>query len=93
MTTHSSILAWKIPLDRGGWRATVHGVQSQTQLSGAHTHTHTHSFKCTETPESRQCPSATHTQTTPADLGLALHHIQEAPKSSKTTVSGYKGVL
>ena len=23
---HSSILAWKIPMDRGAWRATVHGV-------------------------------------------------------------------
>ena len=26
MTTHSSILAWRIPMDRGVWRATVHGV-------------------------------------------------------------------
>ena len=26
MATHSSILAWKIPMDRGAWRATVHGV-------------------------------------------------------------------
>ena len=26
MATHSSILAWKIPRDRGAWRATVHGV-------------------------------------------------------------------
>ena len=35
MATHSSSLAWKIPLDRGAWwLATVHGVaQSQTQLS------------------------------------------------------------
>ena len=24
--THSSILAWRIPMDRGAWRATVHGV-------------------------------------------------------------------
>ena len=24
MATHSSILAWRIPLDRGAWRATVH---------------------------------------------------------------------
>ena len=30
MATHSSILAWKNPIDRGAWRATVHGV---TQLS------------------------------------------------------------
>ena len=26
MTTHSSILAWRILLDRGAWWATVHGV-------------------------------------------------------------------
>ena len=26
MATHSSILAWRIPMDRGTWRATVHGV-------------------------------------------------------------------
>ena len=34
MATHSSILAWRIPMDRGTWQATVHGVaKSQTQLS------------------------------------------------------------
>ena len=26
MTTHSSILAWKNPMDRGAFRAIVHGV-------------------------------------------------------------------
>ena len=31
MATHSSILAWRIPVDRGAWWATVHGVaKSQT---------------------------------------------------------------
>ena len=34
MATNYSILAWRIPMDRGGWRAIVHGVaKSQTQLS------------------------------------------------------------
>ena len=34
MATHSSILAWKNPMDGGAWEATVHGVpKSQTQLS------------------------------------------------------------
>ena len=34
MATHSSILAWRIPLDRGAWWATAHGVtKSQTRLS------------------------------------------------------------
>ena len=26
MATHSSILAWEIPVDRGAWQATVHGI-------------------------------------------------------------------
>ena len=26
MATHSSNLAWRLPMDRGAWRATVHGV-------------------------------------------------------------------
>ena len=34
MATHSSILAWRIPKDRGAWQATVHGVaKSWTRLS------------------------------------------------------------
>ena len=32
--THSSFLAWRKPMDRGAWQATVHGLEkSQTQLS------------------------------------------------------------
>ena len=54
MATHCSIFAWRIPMDRGAWRATVHGVRkSQTGLTSmkhltmhthtnTHTHTHTH---------------------------------------------------
>ena len=26
MATHSSILEWRIPMDRGAWQAPVHGV-------------------------------------------------------------------
>ena len=34
MATHSSILAWRIPIDKGAWWATVHGVtKSRTGLS------------------------------------------------------------
>ena len=34
MATHSSIHAWRIPMDRGAWLATVHGAaKSPTQLS------------------------------------------------------------
>ena len=46
MATHSSMLAWRIPMVRGAWQATVHGVsKSWAQLSDwVHTHTqmHTH---------------------------------------------------
>ena len=36
MATHSSILAWRIPMDREAWRATVHVIlKSQTWLCWA----------------------------------------------------------
>ena len=34
MATHSSILAWRIPMDREAWQAMAHGVaKGQPQLS------------------------------------------------------------
>ena len=33
MATHSSILAWRIPVDRGAWWATVHGVTKESDMS------------------------------------------------------------
>ena len=34
MATHSNILDWRIPMDRGAWQAAVHGVtKSWTQMS------------------------------------------------------------
>ena len=34
MATHSSILAWRIPMEEGAWWAAVHGIaKSWTQLS------------------------------------------------------------
>ena len=46
VATHSSILAWRIPQDRGAWKATVHGVpkgrESDTtdRLSTTYVYTH-----------------------------------------------------
>ena len=35
-TTHTNMLAWKIPVDRGAWRAADHGVtKSWARLSGS----------------------------------------------------------
>ena len=39
MATHSSILAWRIPMDRGAWQAIVHGItKSRTRLRDEHFH-------------------------------------------------------
>ena len=43
MAAHSSVLAWRIPMDRGAWRAIVHGVaKSRTQLSDEAQHSTVH---------------------------------------------------
>ena len=47
MATHSSILAWRIPMDRGAWRATVQGVTvSRTQVKRLSMDTHRCSDLC-----------------------------------------------
>ena len=33
MATHASILGWRIPMDRGAWRATVHGVAKESDTT------------------------------------------------------------
>ena len=33
MAIHSSILAWRIPMDRGASRATVHGVTKEVDMT------------------------------------------------------------
>ena len=34
MVSHSTILAWRIPMDRGAWQTIVHGIKkSQRWLS------------------------------------------------------------
>ena len=45
MATHSSILAWRILMDREAWWATVHGtgeLDMTERLTHAHAHTRTH---------------------------------------------------
>ena len=46
MATHSSILPRENPMDRGSWRATVHGVaKSQTRLSNITFTFHLHALE------------------------------------------------
>ena len=33
MATHSNILPWRIPMDRGAWWATVHGVANRWDMT------------------------------------------------------------
>ena len=45
MATHSSILPWRIPMDRGAWWVKVHSVaKSQTQLKWLKTHIQIHTY-------------------------------------------------
>ena len=39
MATHSSILAWRIPMDRRTWPATVHGIAESDTTEELNTHT------------------------------------------------------
>ena len=33
MATHSSVLAWRVLMDRGGWWATFHGVEKELDMT------------------------------------------------------------
>ena len=39
MATHSSILAWRVPMDRGAWWAAVRGVAELDATEGLHFNT------------------------------------------------------
>ena len=38
MATHSSILAWRIPMDRGAWWGTDHGIVTESDMTEATEH-------------------------------------------------------
>ena len=38
MATHSSILTWEIPVDRGAWWGTDHGIVTESDMTEATEH-------------------------------------------------------
>ena len=58
MATHSSILAQKIPMDRGAWPATVHRVvESDTTETNEHAGIYTHEWYCWDLKLVKEVPS------------------------------------
>ena len=45
MATHSSILAWRIPMDRGAWWAAVHGIAESDMTEQLRTTQHSKGFE------------------------------------------------
>ena len=54
MATHSSILAWRLPMDRGAWRATVHGGHKESDRTERHAFT----FSSLYQTDTRPCPGS-----------------------------------
>ena len=48
MATHSSIIAWRILMDRGAWRATVHRITASDRTESLSTaqHIHIYTYVC-----------------------------------------------
>ena len=71
MATHSSILAWKIPMDRGAWWATVHGVAKSQDTIERLSHTHTYIHMCMHGKSLQSCL----TLYDPMDYSFSVHEI------------------
>ena len=88
MATHFSILAWRIPMDRGAWQAIAHGVaERRTQLSDLHTDAETPikkeevTYLMITSPQTYRCPRAGNVN--PCDPALSPHPPSEAPCTSR----------
>ena len=79
MATHPSILAWRIPMDRGAWQAPVHGVtKTGAGLSDFHRHTLT-------IPAGKEAVRSL--TSSPGPLGPAPHSLGPFPLTSTISIS------
>ena len=74
MATHSSVLAWENPMDRGAWWATVHGVRkNQTQLRDLTWITFRICTSLTDTVTNLSLPPPSHLPSLPLSLFSFLY--------------------
>ena len=81
MATHSSILAWKNPMDFHG-----HGI-AETQLSDSHTHTHMH----TGSEHVNTCLVNTCLVNVKAEMGVMCLQVKEGKGSPANHVNYERG--
>ena len=102
MATHSSILAWRIPKDRGAWQATVCEVtRSQTRLSDQAQHLPqqgTERLGHRLLPDSQGVSAHTHTQNGVAFVVVAVLVAQSCstlcdPTDCSPPRSSVRGIL
>ena len=60
MVTHSSILAWRIPMDRGAWQATVHEVTKSDTTEWLNTVQHNTCWSWRSNTLATWCEELTH---------------------------------
>ena len=74
MATHSSVLTWRIPMDRGAWWITVHGVaKSWTQLKRLSMHARCNSSVSSVT---QLCPTFATPWTSARQASLSITNSQ-----------------
>ena len=84
MATHSSIPAWRSPMDRGAWRAAFHGVtKSWTRLSTANT------FSVQFSSVTQSCPTLCEVKDESEKVSLKLN-IQKSKIMASGPITSWK---
>ena len=74
MATHSSILAWRIPMHRGAWQATVHGVAKRWARPSFFHSTHCFCGDMYLQVPHAECPSNAHKRSRWHAPNMSRHH-------------------